>query len=115
MILGRNAIDALELQLIQRNSDYEKMSVLDNKKFGLTTSCASLYREYPKWAVDKWISTKLAEPVCKMSIKLISDSPIRQLSYFERDKVSKTIEELLHDNIIRPSNLPFASQLYLLK
>jgi len=50
-----------------------------------------------------------------MSIKLISDSPIRQLSYFERDKVSKTIEELLHDNIIRPSNLPFASQLYLLK
>jgi len=30
MIPGRNAIDALQLQLIQRKSDYGKMSVFDN-------------------------------------------------------------------------------------
>jgi len=41
MILGRNAIDALQLQFIQRN--YGKMSVFDNNKFDLTTSCASLF------------------------------------------------------------------------
>jgi len=53
-----------------------------------------------------------------MSIKLISDNfhfKPRWLSYFERDKVSKTIEELLHDNIIRPSNSPFASPIVLAK
>jgi len=43
MILGRNAIDALQLQLIQSNSDYAKMSVFDNNKFDLTTSCSSLF------------------------------------------------------------------------
>jgi len=43
MILVRNAFDALQLQLIQRNSDYGKMSVFDNNKFDLTTSCASLF------------------------------------------------------------------------
>jgi len=54
-----------------------------------------------------------------MSIKLISDTPFhfkpRRLSYFERDTVSKIIEELLHDNIIRPSNSPFSSPIVLVK
>jgi len=40
LILGRNAIDALQLRLIQGNSDYGKMSVFDNNKFDLTYSCA---------------------------------------------------------------------------
>jgi len=52
-----------------------------------------------------------------MSTKLISDTPFhfqpRRLSYFERDKVSKIIEELLHDNILRSSNSPFASPIVL--
>lgn len=42
-------------------------------------------------------------------------SPPRRLSFYEREIVSKTINELLSENVIRPSNSPYASTVVLVK
>lgn len=55
----------------------------------------------------------------EMNIRLTSDTPIysnaRRLSYSEKQKVQDTIEDLLTQNIIRPSNSPYASPIVLVK
>lgn len=54
-----------------------------------------------------------------MKIKLTNDTPVysspRRLSYAEKQEVQKTINELLAQSIIRPSNSPYASPIVLVR
>ena len=55
----------------------------------------------------------------KMHIRLTSDAPFhcspRRLSFFEKTEVQNTVEELLKEQIIRPSESPYASAIVLVK
>ena len=54
-----------------------------------------------------------------MKINLTYDTPIftkpRRLSYGERQQVKQIVDKLLAENIIRPSNPPYASALVLVR
>lgn len=54
-----------------------------------------------------------------MKISLTNDTHIsnhpRKLSYFEKNKVNKTITEILESGVIRSSNSPYASPIVLVK
>lgn len=54
-----------------------------------------------------------------MKIRLTSDTPVhcrpRRLSYRERQEVQKTIDELLAEGVIRPSDSPYASPIVLVR
>lgn len=54
-----------------------------------------------------------------LKIKLSSETPFhyapRRLSYAEKDSVRAIVDDLLKDNIVRPSESPYASQIVLVK
>ena len=54
-----------------------------------------------------------------MQIRLMSDTPFycapRRLSLYEKNEVQRIIDELLKENIIRPSDSPYASPIVLVK
>lgn len=54
-----------------------------------------------------------------MQIRLTSDVPFycspRRLSYYEKEEVTKILDELLNKDIIRPSDSPYASPIVLVK
>lgn len=55
----------------------------------------------------------------EMNIRLTNDVPFhcnpRRLSYLEKKEVQKTVEELMKDEVIRPSDSPYASAIVLVK
>lgn len=62
----------------------------------------------------------LVEPLdYEMKIRLTSDVPFhclpRRLSYLEKTETQRTVDQLLQEGIIRPSDSPYASQVVLVK
>lgn len=100
--------------------DEEFQEILDfdvgsgfGKEWQLT--CLKLLRE-------KYVSPQNSAPPSEpyfMKLRLTSDTPIysspRRLSYLEKKVVNETVDELLNNNIIRPSNSPYAFPIVLVK
>ena len=101
------------------NPDYfEKESIL-NIGTELTAVESALIRDEINNCYVKPRNIEVTPYDFEMVIRLTSDVPFhcppRRLSYLEKKEVQNTIEELIKDQIIRPSDSPYASAIVLVK
>lgn len=97
---------------LSANSDLEydvNPNISSNLKFALN--------ELIKNSVVPHINNKPSDVQCEIKLSKeghFSSTP-RRLSYHEKDKVKTILDDLLNQNIIRPSNSPFSSPIVLVK